>query len=104
MHMEWGDSREKPCRPHEWTELEVGPEPEKVGPDVLAICRTCHVRRCVSVNESGRCMLAVHHPKGTHHRYPDLMSEPVGGYLEDPSKAKGRRLRRAKPDPPPEPA
>lgn len=96
--MEWNDPREKPCRPHEWTTLDVGPDPEQVSHDTLAVCGTCHVRRCMSTNSSGRCTLAVHHPQGTYHRYPDLMSEPVSGRMLDPSRAKGKKRP---PDAPP---
>ncbi len=95
--MEWGDPREKPCRPHEWTTLAVGPVPEKVSPDNLACCAVCHVRRCASMDPSGRCTIAVHHPQGTYHRYPNLQSEPVSGRMLDPSKPKRNR----KPDEPP---
>lgn len=89
--MEWDDDREKGCRPHTWTTLEVGEDPEKVSPDTLAVCTTCHVRQCNSFNPSGRCQHAVHHPQGTFHRYPDLMSEPVGGMILDPSRKKPKR-------------
>ena len=97
--MEWGDPREKPCRPHEWTNLRVGEVPEMVGADTLAVCEHCHVRRCTAENRSGRCLHAIHHPQGTYHRYPDLMSEPVGGKMLVPGKLKPLKKRR--PDDPP---
>lgn len=83
--VEHGDPVEVACRPHRWGVVMLEDRPPSEHVQEMAICLDCHTRRCVSANESGRCVWAVHHR--WFHRYPDLSSEPVGGYLRN---AEGR--------------
>jgi hypothetical protein len=81
--VEYGDPSEVACRPHNWTVVMLEDRPGTTHVQEMHICADCHVRRCVAQDESGRCVLAVHHR--WIHRYPDLTSEAVGGYLKRPS-------------------